>query len=352
MILKKAIFLVIMALLVSMVCVPWVISGSSGISVTVDGKAVNFPDAQPFIDANGRTLLPVRFVTESLGAKVDWNDKTKQVDIKKDNVSITIRINDRNIVVNNTIKTMDTKAIIKDSRTFVPIRYVAEGLGAKVGWNANTKTVIITTGGDVIKSYSKDYYRINPEMPEELYTYEYRKGKYEGFYETNKWMVDTHGISQVTEWMDIAKGYVETCYNVDYRTIKKDEFIKKLQWYFSPGVKWIAGDGISRTTADHIKYWADQIIEKKIIIKAQFITDPSLVVTNGNYNTRGRLIYTIESCTDMEWLNKYLPFAENSQLNTEHICDLEIELANLNRVQGWDYSIYVIYDEYLFAVIK
>ena len=95
-----------------------------------------------------------------MGAKVDWNDKTKQVDIKKDNVSITIRINDRNIVVNTTIKTMDTKAIIR-FQNLVPIRYV-KALELN-GWNANTKTVIITTGGDVIKSYSKDYYRINPE---------------------------------------------------------------------------------------------------------------------------------------------------------------------------------------------
>ncbi|WP_010250288.1 stalk domain-containing protein [Acetivibrio cellulolyticus] len=76
---KKIIFAVIMALLVSIVCVPWLVSGAEGVSVTVDSKAVNFPDAKPFIDMNGRTLIPVRFVTESMGATVGWNEEYRNI---------------------------------------------------------------------------------------------------------------------------------------------------------------------------------------------------------------------------------------------------------------------------------
>ena len=68
---KKIIFVVIMSLLLSIVCVPLTVNAAAEISVTVDGSAVNFPDAKPFIDSNGRTLIPVRFVTESLGATVE-----------------------------------------------------------------------------------------------------------------------------------------------------------------------------------------------------------------------------------------------------------------------------------------
>lgn len=54
----------------------------------------------------------------------------------------------------------------------------------------------------------------------------------------------------------------------------------------------------------------------------------------------------------MKTLNEFLPFTKNSKLNKEHISDLEIELANLLRVDDWDDSIYVLYNEYLFAIIK
>ena len=125
------------------------VSGNANVTVTVDGKKVIFPDAKPFIDENGRTLIPVRFVTEDLGANVEWNAESREVYITKDGVSIMIRIGEERILANGSTKVMDTKAIIRYDRTYVPIRYVAEELGATVGWDAGTRTVIITTVKDV-----------------------------------------------------------------------------------------------------------------------------------------------------------------------------------------------------------
>jgi len=125
------------------------VSGNANVTVTVDGKKVIFPDAKPFIDENGRTLIPVRFVTEDLGANVEWNAESREVYITKDGVSIMIRIGEERILANGSTKIMDTKAIIRYDRTYVPIRYVAEELGATVGWDASTRTVIITTVKDV-----------------------------------------------------------------------------------------------------------------------------------------------------------------------------------------------------------
>jgi ribosomal protein S17E len=353
MILKKIVFLIIMALLLSILCVPYAVSGASGISVTVDGRAVNFPDAKPFIDANGRTLIPVRFVTESLGATVEWNDKLNEALIKKDDVSITIRINDRNIVINNTIKTMDTEAIIKESRTFVPIRYVAEGLGAAVAWDPNTMTVIITTkdavNADIVNA--ADFYKINPDMPKELYTYPYKKRDFDDWYATNKWMVDRFGTKQIKEWTNNAKGYIETCYNVDYRTLNKKEYIEKLRWYFMPGITWYGGDKKGRPILEHLEYLADNIIEKQIVMKIEYITDPSLVVSNGKTIVRGRAVYTIESCNDMEWLNVFFPFGK-SELGKEHIRDMDVVLANLQQRNDWEHAHEVVYSVNLLAIIK
>ncbi|OPZ92387.1 MAG: hypothetical protein BWY74_01604 [Firmicutes bacterium ADurb.Bin419] len=350
---KRIIFAVILVLIVSIVCVPWSASGAEGVSVTVDGKVVNFPDAKPFIDANGRTLIPVRFVTEDLGAIVEWNQEYQEVTIKKDNVNIRIIINNRNIVVNRSVKTMDTEAIIKEGRTFVPIRYVAEALGATVGWNASTKTVIITTGGAVNTDIpnAADFYKINPDMPKELYYYPYKKDKIDGWYATNKWMVDRYGMKLIKEWVNNAKGYMETCYSVDYRDFNKEEYVEKLKWYFMPGTTWYGGDKKGRPILEHLEYLADMIVEKQIVMKILYITDPSLVVSDGNTIVRGRAIYTIESCNDMEWLNVFFPFGK-SALGKEHARDMHVELANLQQKHDWEHPIEVVYSEKLLAVIE
>jgi len=144
---RLMIILVLIALTVPVIGGVLLVNADADVSVTVDGRKVVFPDAKPFIDENGRTLIPVRFVTEDLGATVEWNAQDREVYITKESTRIMIRIDERNIVVNGKIKTMDTKAIIKEDRTYVPIRYVAEELGATVGWDAATRTVIITTVG-------------------------------------------------------------------------------------------------------------------------------------------------------------------------------------------------------------
>jgi len=144
---KLMIILAAIVLMVPLIGGALTVNANADVSVTVDGKRVVFPDAKPFIDENGRTLIPVRFVTEDLGATVEWNVQDREVYITKDGVYIMIRIDQEMILVNGKTKAMDTKAIIKEDRTYVPIRYVAEELGATVGWDAATRTVIITTVG-------------------------------------------------------------------------------------------------------------------------------------------------------------------------------------------------------------
>ncbi|TYQ15769.1 UNVERIFIED_CONTAM: copper amine oxidase-like protein [Acetivibrio alkalicellulosi] len=143
---KKVLLVAIaVAMMVAVLSGALMVSGQGVVRVTVDGNNVFFPDANPFIDENGRTLIPVRFVVEDLGAKVDWNPQYKEVYITKNDVRVLIRINQTHIFINDQMKTMDTKAIIKDDRTYVPIRYVAEALGASVDWDSGSRTVIIKT---------------------------------------------------------------------------------------------------------------------------------------------------------------------------------------------------------------
>lgn len=113
--------------------------GSSDFKVKFNGEIVSFPDAQPYVDEDSRTLVPLRFVTQKMGATVTWDEKTRTATVEKDGTSVIVEIESENLNVTKngetvTIK-MDTRAVLKDGRTFVPVRYVAQTLGAWVGYS-------------------------------------------------------------------------------------------------------------------------------------------------------------------------------------------------------------------------
>lgn len=112
----------------------------SEIKIMVSGKEIK-PETPAYIE-NGRTMVPLRFISEALGEKVDWNAETKSV-IIGDNKAV-LAIGSKEIDANGKKITIDSPAVIKNSRTFVPLRAISEILGAKVDWDGTTKTVSIT----------------------------------------------------------------------------------------------------------------------------------------------------------------------------------------------------------------
>jgi len=117
---------------------------SSNINVTINGVEVIFPDAKPFIDAKaGRTMIPVRFIAEGLKSEVKWNAEDRVVCINKGDNNIQLTIGSNIAIVNNESIKLDTEAIIHEDRTYVPLRFVSEQLGAEVYWDNSTRTVII-----------------------------------------------------------------------------------------------------------------------------------------------------------------------------------------------------------------
>jgi len=114
--------------------------------VTVNGQYVTFTDQKPFIDKNNRTMVPVRAPMEAIGCTVDWDADKRQAIIAKGETKAVFTIDSKTYTVNGQNKTMDTQAVIVNSRTAFPIRFAAEAMGATVGWDAATYTVIITTG--------------------------------------------------------------------------------------------------------------------------------------------------------------------------------------------------------------
>ncbi|MBR5539092.1 MAG: copper amine oxidase N-terminal domain-containing protein [Clostridia bacterium] len=112
------------------------------LTATVNGEAKTL-DAAPII-RNSRTMLPVRFVAENLGATVSWDDATKTVTVKSADTTIEIVIGATTAKVNGKEIALDSPAFIENSRTYLPVRVVAENLGATVGWDDATKTATLT----------------------------------------------------------------------------------------------------------------------------------------------------------------------------------------------------------------
>ena len=92
---------------------------------------------------NDRTMLPIRVIAEALGAKVTWNEVEQKVTIAEDDLTIEIFIGQPFATVNGAPVELDAPAYIANDRTYLPLRFVAENLGATVEWNAADSTVTI-----------------------------------------------------------------------------------------------------------------------------------------------------------------------------------------------------------------
>ena len=122
-------------------------------SAVVHDLAGNAPtqvmDVLPVV-VDGRTLIPVRFVAEALGADVDWNSQTSEVTLTLNNQTLTFAIGE-------TAPGMDVPAIVIDERTMLPLRFVSEFLGALVEWDSETQNIgIIKDSAMALREESED----------------------------------------------------------------------------------------------------------------------------------------------------------------------------------------------------
>ena len=124
---------------------------SEDIHVFVNNSPLLF-DVNPTI-IEGRTVLPVRAIFESLGLKVGWDDSTRTVTGTGTGVVIQLKIDQVKATVNGKEFILDVPATVINGRTLVPARFVAEATGATVEWNGATRTISINKPLVDITSY-------------------------------------------------------------------------------------------------------------------------------------------------------------------------------------------------------
>ncbi len=108
----------------------------------------------PSFTENGRTFVPVRFVAEAFGIYVTWRGSSRTVTLSRGNIVVSMQIGSKTLSrLNDGSKSeiiMDVAPVIKEGRTFLPVRYWAEAFGLEVTWDGQTKTVSVVEGGKTL----------------------------------------------------------------------------------------------------------------------------------------------------------------------------------------------------------
>jgi hypothetical protein len=155
---------ILMTVMLAVAAVSTAALAQQDIRIQVNGELVEM-DAKPFIE-NDRVLVPLRGVFEKLGAVVEWFEEEQAVVISGGCLTVRLIIGrdsaellkaDDAGPVTETVR-LDVPARIKEGRTFIPVRFVAEALGADVSWDDAHRTVIIETG-----EQSLAYERVTPQ---------------------------------------------------------------------------------------------------------------------------------------------------------------------------------------------
>ena len=109
--------------------------------IEFDGNILGF-DVPPIIE-DGSTLVPMRFLFEQMGADVEWDGKTKTATATLGDKEITFSIDNVNARINNKPAKMDVPARLVNGKTMVPLRFLSENMGYDVDWDADSRTAIV-----------------------------------------------------------------------------------------------------------------------------------------------------------------------------------------------------------------
>ncbi|MCD1259554.1 copper amine oxidase N-terminal domain-containing protein [Paenibacillus athensensis] len=265
------------------------------VPVIVNGQKVKFPDTEPYINTDGRTMVPVRFVSEKLGANVAWEADTKTAVITYGSKSIRMPIGSRTVTVDGKATELDTAAEFTDGRTMVPLRFVSEVLASKVEWDDEAHSVKVTDaqyqakidagevaldpwGREYSKNWDADWMKLTDLEGTGFYEF-YGTTQSRNFIETAASQYDYKFLADA--WGSKIRNWYAAQLNVDYRTINEDVFVKAFmdnangavqQWYEKAQM------------TEGLKKYVAWVKENKVIAKGYADPELSTVYRGGDMN--------------------------------------------------------------------
>ena len=306
--------------------------GSSVLTVEYNGEAITFPDAQPFVDENSRTLIPVRFVAETMGADVSWDSDAQAAVIKQNGITITAPIGSDTISVtkdgNTSTVKMDTQAVLTNDRTYVPIRYVAESLGAWVSYSDLFTTVQIY----------KDV--LTPEEITRLHSYyDMTSGEYDKATGETSLYTDEFLLTLYPQFAYFTGAY--SFENANEWKLRKPNGIESLTYTWRTPTTYTgatSGDTFTygkQPDIDFAKlilaeaYGVEDEINSAGKVSISLKTDLSCVYysrhsTDAGTYVRGVLTVTIPQNADISWIKNNYDFISNPKAGETRDIDVEI----------------------------
>ncbi|NPV91698.1 MAG: tetratricopeptide repeat protein [Firmicutes bacterium] len=178
---NKKTWIILLAVVLFIIAGAAVPALAAPISVVVDGTALTL-EVDPVIE-NDRTLVPLRAIFQALGASVDWDGSTRTVTAFKGPDKVSLTIGSSTAYQNDEPFALDAAPIIKDGHTLVPLRFVSEAMGAAVQWDAGTQTATISSPGFPGSAWNPDQPTVSgpendPEYYYELAAREFQAGDY------------------------------------------------------------------------------------------------------------------------------------------------------------------------------
>ena len=166
---------ILLMLVVCVLCISSTVLAGN-VNVQLNGKNIDFTDNEGNkVEAqiiNSRTMVPMRKIFELLGASIEWNGCNQTVLATKDDISIKLQIGNEIAEVIRDGKTekvkLNSKPVIVNNRTLVPLRFISESLEKQVGWDAQNQTAIIIDYDyflEKIKSSTPNLYKALTTMP-------------------------------------------------------------------------------------------------------------------------------------------------------------------------------------------
>lgn len=141
--------------------------------IALNGIIVNdhivYSDVEPYIK-NSRTFVPIRFIAEELGYDVKWDDVNRKVIMTEGDTKVELKIGSADMTINGRVVKLDAPAEIRDDRTFVPLRAIAEAFGEKVDFSEDYRAVYIGDEPKYDKFYKVVYYYANGNILISNYT--------------------------------------------------------------------------------------------------------------------------------------------------------------------------------------
>ncbi len=124
-------------------------AAANDVKVQINDSLVSFPEAQPYIDNTNTLQIPLRVLVEKLGYKVEWSMEQARVKVTltNNNKTIALQTGDRKALVNKKVVSMDAPAQFIQGSVYLPLRFVSETFGYRVQWDADNRIAIINEDG-------------------------------------------------------------------------------------------------------------------------------------------------------------------------------------------------------------